>query len=134
MATLDHARTGASIAPATAIGTVRLTVSDIDASRAFYERALGLRAAEQPDGTLALFAARDDGAGTGPEGRPPLLELRGEPTAQALNRRATGLFHFAVLVPTRRDLALAVLRLARSRWPLDGASDHLVSEACTERP
>jgi catechol 2,3-dioxygenase len=42
---------------------------------------------------------------------------------------ATGLFHVAILVPTRRDLALALVRLARARWSLTGASDHLVSEA-----
>ena len=129
MATLDQSTTGASIAPATSIGTVRLTVSDLDASRAFYERALGMIATERPDGTLAMFAALREGASVEQEDRLALLELRGDPTAPALNRRATGLFHFAVLVPTRRDLALAVLRLARSRWPLDGASDHLVSEA-----
>jgi catechol 2,3-dioxygenase len=46
-----------------------------------------------------------------------------------LDRRATGLFHLAVLVPSRVELALAMMRLAEAHWPLDGASDHLVSEA-----
>jgi catechol 2,3-dioxygenase len=41
----------------------------------------------------------------------------------------TGLFHLAVLLPSRRDLAVALRRLAEARVPLDGASDHLVSEA-----
>lgn len=129
MATLDRPTIAAPIAAATTIGTVRLTVSDLDTSRTFYERALGMSATEQPDGTLALFAGRNDGSGVERDGRPPLLELCGDPTAPSLNRRASGLFHFAVLVPSRRDLAVALLRLARSRWPLDGASDHLVSEA-----
>ncbi|MGO9821036.1 MAG: VOC family protein, partial [Solirubrobacteraceae bacterium] len=40
-----------------------------------------------------------------------------------------GLFHLAMLVPSRRDLAFALQRLLAARWPLDGASDHLVSEA-----
>jgi catechol 2,3-dioxygenase len=57
------------------------------------------------------------------------VELRGDSSAPALNPRATGLFHLAILVPTRVDLALALARLAQARWPLDGASDHLVSEA-----
>jgi catechol 2,3-dioxygenase len=108
-----------AIHPDTAIGTVRLTVSDLARSRSFYELALGLETSELADGLLAL--------GVGSE--PPLIELRGDPSAPALSRRATGLFHLAILVPTREDLALALARVAESRWPLDGASDHLVSEA-----
>ena len=108
-----------SIDPRTTLGTVRLTVSDLDRSRTFYERALGLRAAEPDDGTL-VFGVADD---------PALIELRGDSAAPRLNRRAPGLYHLAILVPTRADLAFALARLATTRWPLDGASDHLVSEA-----
>ncbi len=107
------------IAPDTALGTVRLTVSDLERSRTFYERALGLRASERDDGTLALGVADE----------PALIELRGDSAAPRLDRRAPGLFHLAILVPTRQDLAFALARLAAARWPLDGASDHLVSEA-----
>jgi catechol 2,3-dioxygenase len=46
-----------------------------------------------------------------------------------LNRRAPGLYHLAILLPTRLDLAFALARLVQTQWPLDGASDHLVSEA-----
>jgi len=60
---------------------------------------------------------------------PGLVELHGAPDAPAPDPRATGLFHLAILVPTRRDLALALVRLGRAGWPLTGASDHLVSEA-----
>jgi catechol 2,3-dioxygenase len=109
----------AQIDPDTTLGPVRLTVSQLDRSGAFYERAIGLRATELDDGTLAL------GAG----GEPPLIELRGDSAARGLNRRAPGLYHLAILVPTRGDLAFALGRLAHTRWPLDGASDHLVSEA-----
>ena len=109
----------ARIDPATTLGTVRLTVSDLSRSRTFYEQALGLRATEREDGTLA-FGVRDDEA---------LVELRADSAAPRLNRRAPGLYHLAILVPTRRDLAFALARLAVTRWPLDGASDHLVSEA-----
>jgi catechol 2,3-dioxygenase len=109
----------ASIDPATALGPVRLTVSDLDRSRAFYERAIGLRASELDDGTIGL----------GPAGAAPLVELRGDSSAPRLNRRAPGLYHLAILLPTRLDLAFALARLVQSQWPLDGASDHLVSEA-----
>src|ERR1700691_5083623 len=108
-----------SIDPATSMATVRLTVSDLARSRAFYERAVGLLGTERDDGTIALA----------PPGGPALIELLGDSTAPALDRRATGLFHLAILLPSRRDLALALGRLASARWPLDGASDHLVSEA-----
>jgi catechol 2,3-dioxygenase len=55
--------------------------------------------------------------------------IRGDGAAPALDRRATGLFHLAILLPSRADLALALARVVSARWPLDGASDHLVSEA-----
>ena len=109
----------ARIDPDTALGPVRLTVSDIDRSRLFYERAIGLRATELDDGTLGL----------GVPGGPALVELRGGSSAPHLNRRAPGLYHLAILLPTRLDLAFALARLVQARWPLDGASDHMVSEA-----
>jgi catechol 2,3-dioxygenase len=108
-----------SIDPDTAIGAVRLTVSDLARSRDFYERTIGLQATEQDDGSVGL----------GVPGAAPIVELHGDPAASPLQRRATGLYHLAILLPTRRDLALALVRLAQTRWPLDGASDHLVSEA-----
>src|SRR6185437_1670792 len=109
----------AGIDPATTLGPVRLTVSDLDRSRAFYERAIGLRATELDDGTIGL----------GVPGGPALVELRGDSSAPRLNRRAPGLYHLAILLPTRLDLAFALARLVQAQWPLDGASDHLVSEA-----
>ncbi len=108
-----------AIHPDTGVGTVRLTVSDLARSREFYERVIGLRPTERDDGTLAL----------GVEDNPALVELRADSAAPGLNRGATGLYHLAILLPTRHDLAMALRRLADSRWPLDGAADHLVSEA-----
>jgi catechol 2,3-dioxygenase len=108
-----------AIDPDTTMGVVGLAVSDLGRSRHFYERALGLQATEQDDGTLAFGVA----------GEKPLIELRGDSSAPPLDRRATGLYHLAILVPSRTDLAFALARLAEARWPLDGASDHLVSEA-----
>jgi len=108
-----------AIDPATEIGTVRLTVSDPARSRAFYEQTVGLRPIDRDDGTV----------GFGADGGDPLIELRADVSAPALDHRRTGLYHLAILVPTRRDLAIALMRVAQTRWPLHGASDHLVSEA-----
>jgi catechol 2,3-dioxygenase len=108
-----------SIHPDTGVGAVRLTVSDLNRSREFYENVLGLAGSEREDGTLELGAL----------GQHPLVELSADAAARPLDRRATGLFHLAILQPSRHDLALALRRIAEARWPLDGASDHLVSEA-----
>ncbi len=118
MATLGDPQS-VSIHPDTAIGTVSLTVSDMQRSRSFYEQALGLRPFDRDDGTTAF----------GPDAHHPLVELQANASAPAAPRRATGLYHLAVLLPTRLDLALALARLVHVRWQLDGASDHLVSEA-----
>jgi len=111
--------TTTSIHPATTLGPVALTVSDLAASRRFYEEAIGLRPVDRDDGTVELTAQ---------DGR-PLVVLHPDSAAPPLNLRATGLFHLAILFPSRLDLAFALARLAEARWPLDGASDHLVSEA-----
>jgi catechol 2,3-dioxygenase len=109
----------AAIAADTSPGAVSLTVSDLARSRAFYETALGLGVRESDDGGLAF----------GVPGGADLVRLYGDPSAPALDRRATGLYHQAILFPTRLDLAHALARLAEARWPLDGVADHLVSEA-----
>ncbi len=114
-----HTTTPAKLGADTGVGAVRLTVSDLGRSRAFYEGALGLQARSLEDGSL----------GVGSPGEPPLVELTPDAAARPLDRRATGLFHLAILVPSRLHLAHALARLAEVRWPLDGASDHLVSEA-----
>lgn len=104
----------------TTIGTVALTVSSLERSVAFYESLIGLTAVEQADGSVLLGGAA---------GSPPLLSLLGDTAAPARDPRQTGLYHLAILVPTRRDLAVALVRLLQGGWHLDGASDHLVSEA-----
>jgi catechol 2,3-dioxygenase len=115
-------RTTSAIDPRTAIGAVSLTVSDLARSRAFYERVIGLTAHERPDGGIGLGV-------TAPPDAPDLVRIYGDRSAPLPRRRATGLFHLAILLPARGDLAQALRRLVRARWPLDGASDHLVSEA-----
>jgi catechol 2,3-dioxygenase len=107
------------IPPGTSIGKVRLRVADIDALSEFYERVVGLRGVER-DGDLARL---------GPEGGEPLVELVSAPTATPPPSFSTGLFHMAILVPDRAELARSLRRVIEHGWRLTGASDHLVSEA-----
>ena len=107
------------IPPGTSIGKVRLRVADIDALSEFYERVVGLRSLER-DGDLARL---------GPEGGEPLVELAAAPTAPPPPSFSTGLFHMAILVPDRAELAHSLRRVTEQGWRLTGASDHLVSEA-----
>jgi catechol 2,3-dioxygenase len=107
------------IPPETHIGKVRLRVADLDDLTTFYERVIGLRTLEREDGLVRL----------GPEGGEPVIELVSAPDALPAPEFSTGLFHLAILVPGRADLARALRRVAEAGWRLTGASDHLVSEA-----
>ena len=60
---------------------------------------------------------------------PPLLELRADKTARRRSPKEAGLFHTAFLLPSRADLGAWLLHASDTRLPLEGASDHLVSEA-----
>jgi catechol 2,3-dioxygenase len=100
------------------IGRVALTVRDLAAVRDFYERVVGLSVLEAEDGRAVLGA-----------GELSLVELIEDRDAPPRPARTTGLFHLAVLVPDRVELARSLRRLVEARWPLQGASDHLVSEA-----
>jgi len=103
--------------PTLRLGPVHLTVSHLDGSIAFYERALGLQLHDR-DGKVATI-------GTGGEDLLVLVEEAGA----APGGRHAGLYHFALLFPNRKELARAVLRLASTQTRIEGASDHGVSEA-----
>jgi catechol 2,3-dioxygenase len=105
--------------PATHIGHVHLLVSDLEKSKAFYKETLGLK-------VLSENAARVEF--TVDEVKPLLVIEREEDSVPRLPR-STGLFHMAFLVPERKDLAKVLLHLLQLRYPLQGASDHLFSEA-----
>jgi catechol 2,3-dioxygenase len=108
-----------SLPPQTALGPVRLRVGDREAMAAFYRRAVGLHDLGAVDGVVRL----------GTLGGTALVELVGDPDAPARPGRTTGLFHLAVLLPSRSDLARAVHRVTDAGWGFTGAADHLVSEA-----
>jgi catechol 2,3-dioxygenase len=103
--------------PATAIGAVHLTVRDLERTAQFYRERLGFELRSAGGGLARLGAGGSD-----------LLVLR-ESRDAPRPRSATGLYHFAVLVPTRGDLARALAHLLATDTRLSGASDHLVSEA-----
>jgi catechol 2,3-dioxygenase len=110
-----------SIDPGTSMGAVRLTVADLEGSRGFYRDVIGLTELEPSNGVVRM--------GTGDPSAPPVVELVGDPDAPPRARGTSGLFHLAILVPSRPDLARALQRVAEAGWRLSGASDHLVSEA-----
>jgi len=99
------------------LGAVHVTVTDLDRSIGFYQDVIGLKLHRREDAVAALGAGGED-----------LLVLHEEPAARAAGRHA-GLYHFALLHPSREELARAVVRLAATRTPIQGASDHGISEA-----
>ncbi len=106
-----------AIAPQTTPGAVHLTVSDLTRSLDYYRGAVGLAVLEEGAGQASL----------GADGREllVLVEERGARPAAG----HTGLYHFALLVPERAELAAWLAHAARDRVPLVGLSDHFVSEA-----
>jgi catechol 2,3-dioxygenase len=110
----------APIDPALRIGSVRLAVGDLPRSVDFYEQVLG----------LGLISRDEDSALLGVDAEHPALELTAIDDPTPASPHSTGLFHVAWLHPSRAALAETVQRIAmRGRWPIDGASDHGVSEA-----
>ena len=109
--------TGNEVSPQTTVGAVNLTVSDLEQSAAFYRGVVGLDVLHARDGRASL--------GIGGEELVLLIEEPGARSAAGF----TGLYHFALLVPTRVDLARWLAHAALERIPLTGLSDHFVSEA-----
>jgi catechol 2,3-dioxygenase len=99
------------------LGAVHLTVSSLDRSVGFYENSLGLRLHRREDGVAAMGVGGED-----------LLVLYEEPGAPRAGRHA-GLYHYALLFPSREELARAVMRLGATKTPVQGASDHGTHEA-----
>lgn len=111
-----------AIHPEVKIGHAHLTVSDLERSLAFYRDLLGFEVTTRFGDSAAFLSAGgyhhhiglNTWAGKGAKPAPP---------------GHTGLYHFAILYPTRKELAKAVKKLAEVGYPLEGAADHGVSEA-----
>ncbi|HYM90139.1 MAG TPA: VOC family protein, partial [bacterium] len=99
--------------------SLTLRVRDLARLQRFYADLLGLHV--QPGGP--------DHIGVGPEGKAFALELVQDPQAPVRPHPSVGLYHFALLLPDRPQLAAVVRRLMEAEWPFEGASDHGVSEA-----
>lgn len=111
----DLPMNGTSIHPRTRPGPVALTVASLDRMIPFYEGYLG----------LSLHRRQSDHAELGVGGE-PLLQLLERPGAGRA-RGTTGLYHFAVLVPSRRELARVIARLIERGYP-NYPTDHVMTE------
>jgi catechol 2,3-dioxygenase len=110
------------VAPGTRIGHVHLKVADLDRAIGFYSGVLGFEL-QQKYGDQAAFLSA--GGYHHHIGLNTWESLGGTPPPEG----HTGLYHAAILYPTRADLADALRRLQAAGIRLDGASDHGVSEA-----
>ena len=110
------------IHPATRIGHVHLKVADLERALGFYRDVLGFELTQR-FGTSAAFLSA--GGYHHHIGLNTWESAGGRPPAEG----TTGLYHLAILYPTRTELADALRRLMKAGIPLEGASDHGVSEA-----
>lgn len=109
------------IHPATTVGQLTLSIADLPRSIAFYTDLIGLKVLDQ-DGDSATLGASGD----------PFLVLNEQRGAQPWprgGRSHPGLYHFAILVPTRADLGRWLANWLSQDMPLPGQGDHYVSEA-----
>jgi len=113
---------GYKIPPNTRIGHIHLKVSDLDRALRFYRDLLGFELTQMYGDQAAFISAggyhHHIGLNT--------WHSKGAPLAP---QEGVGLYHTAILYPTRKDLAVALDRLRKAGYPLTGASDHGVSEA-----
>jgi catechol 2,3-dioxygenase len=106
----------------TRIGHVHLKVADLERSLKFYCDLLGFELQHYYGDSAAFISA---GGYHHHIGLNTWHSKNGSPAPG----RSTGLYHTAILYPGRRELAIAVKRLIEAKYPLNGASDHGVSEA-----
>lgn len=105
--------------PNTFISQLNLKVASLERSITFYQEVIGLQVLNQTNRTADLTA----------DGKTVLVSIQQPDDVVSKQGRTTGLYHFALLLPTRADLGRLLKHLLQVRYPLQGASDHLVSEA-----
>ncbi|MCO7125753.1 VOC family protein [Sporolactobacillus shoreicorticis] len=106
-------------APNTYVDQVNLYVQNTERSKDFYSGVLGLRVLKETK-KIVTFAAN---------GSDPLITVEQTINVLPQNRRSSGLYHLALRVPTRKDLAAVMAHLLKEEYPLVGGADHAVSEA-----
>ncbi|MED4206346.1 VOC family protein [Neobacillus mesonae] len=104
--------------PTVFVGVVNIKVKNLDYSLNFYQNIIGLQVLEKSDRKAVLTT----------DGETPLLILEQPENVTAKEAGTSGLYHFAILLPTRADLSVFLRHLIQTGYPL-GAADHYVSEA-----
>ncbi|MBC7871174.1 MAG: VOC family protein, partial [Chitinophagaceae bacterium] len=99
------------------LSMVYLNVAHLRQSVAFYQQTIGLQTLQENGSSVTMGVT-----GT------PLLHLTEQPKGEH-SQGGTGLYHFAILLPSRLELAKVLKHFAEARTPLQGLSDHFVSEA-----
>ncbi|TJX63567.1 MAG: VOC family protein, partial [Mesorhizobium sp.] len=100
------------------VARVGLKARDAESLAAYYRRVVGLQELSRADGAITLGAANR-----------PLLVLEPDASAKPDDPRSAGLFHTAFLLPSRADLGRWINHAISDKIAIEGASDHLVSEA-----
>jgi catechol 2,3-dioxygenase len=117
----DETRSEFSIHPQTLLGEVSLSVGNLERQVAFYRQVLGLSLLRQEDSQAALGAPA-----TGQVAARTLVHLKQEPSFRRY-RGVTGMYHFAVLFPNRRELARGLARLIARQYP-NSPTDHIMTK------
>jgi catechol 2,3-dioxygenase len=115
MQTQPNIQTEFRINPATRPGHVHLTVADLDRQIAFYQQVIGLKLHWRESATAGLGVGNED-----------MLRLTEVPGARRY-RNTTGMYHFAILLPNRRELARAIARLFALQYP-NYPTDHVMTK------
>jgi catechol 2,3-dioxygenase len=105
--------------PNTFVGHVKVKVENLERSLSFYQEVIGFKILEQSKTSATLTT----------DGKTSVLSIEQPENIIPKRSRTTGLYHFALLVPTRADLGKILKHFIQIGYPLQGASDHLVSEA-----
>lgn len=105
--------------PNTYVSQVHLNIQDLNRSLEFYQKIMGFRVLERSERKAVLTA----------DGKTPLVTIEQPVDVKPKQRRTTGLYHYALLLPSRGDLGKFIRHMINIQYPLQGASDHLVSEA-----
>lgn len=105
--------------PHTYVGHVHIKVANLKRSLDFYQKMIGFQIQKQTKRKAILSA----------DGKTPLLTIEQPKNVVPKQRRTTGLYHFALLLPSRKDLGKFIRHLTHTGYPLQGASNHQFSEA-----
>lgn len=100
------------------VGEVNIKVKNLDYSLTFYQNIMGFQVLEKTDRRAVLTT----------DGKTPLVTLEQPEDVVAKTSRTSGLYHFAILLPSRADLSVFLRHMIQTGYPL-GAADHYVSEA-----